>query len=80
MQLPDTSYDRPSKFEDFAQQLDRAAATNPPEKAWLPWPDQTDLTVGTRNTYRWRIKTGELLGDGYEATVRNGYLYARRRP
>ncbi len=79
MKLPDTA-ERQSKFAEFARQLDHAADTNPPEQSWLPWPDQTELTPGSRNTYRWRINTGELLGDGYEAAIRNGYLYARRRP
>ncbi|WP_273407861.1 hypothetical protein [Corynebacterium ureicelerivorans] len=80
MELPTIDQDRPSRYETFARQLDHAAETNPPEKSWLKFPRQTDLTPGTRSVYRWRINAGELLGPGYEAATRAGWLYARKRP
>lgn len=80
MKLPAPNTQRTSRFERFARELDKAAEANPPEKSWLPWPKQTQLTPGTRRTYRTRINSGGLLGPDYEAAVRAGYLYARRRP
>ena len=71
---------RPPIYDTFAQELEEKAAQKPADEAWLPFPDQHDLTPGTRNTYRWRINTGELLGDGYQAAIRAGWLYVRKKP
>lgn len=79
MKLPTIDYDRTSRYEQFARKLDEKAKVKPAEEAWLPFPDQQDLSPGTRNVYRWRINTGELLGDGYEAAVRAGWLYVRKK-
>lgn len=80
MKLPTVEHDRPSRYETFAHELDQKAKVKPADESWLPFPDQHELTPGTRSVYRWRINTGELLGPGYQAAVRAGWLYARKKP
>lgn len=64
-------------YADFAERLDELAEKVPQVEAWLPWPEN-DLTQGTLSVYRWRINTGEMLGDDYQAIMRRGVLYVRK--
>lgn len=80
MELPTINQQRESRYDEFAHELDQKAATHPADESWLPFPDQHELTPGTRSVYRWRINTGELIGPGYEAATRAGWLYARKKP
>lgn len=75
MELPPAT-----KYAEFMQELHDTANSNPPNESWLPFPNQGELTPGTRNTYRNRINSGELLGQEFEARTVKTFLYVRVRP
>lgn len=78
MRLPDTE-PRVGKYNTFVTQLHKAA-NGDPQLWWLKFPGQSALSPGSRTTYRARINSGELLGPGFEARTRNGWLYVRVKP
>lgn len=78
MKLPNIT--RTSIYDQYVDDLHHIATTNPPDETWLPWPNQKTLTEGTRRTYRGLVNRGERLGDGYEARIRDGWLYVRVKP
>ena len=77
-------YARPSKYDDFADELDRLARSKPgdPDDWWLLFPGQENLTYGTLNMYGRRIRDPhhELMGIGFDARLHKHKLWVRRDP
>lgn len=72
---------QPSKYDEFAQQLDAEAANHTdPNEWWLPLPGQDELKQSSLRVYVHRIKNNDMIGIGFEARQRDGVLWVRRDP
>lgn len=58
---------------------DHIARTYAHNTDWAPFPGQSNLKPGTRETYRARINKGLMLQGRYEAKTQDRKLYIRPR-
>ena len=79
MKLPNPPT-KPSIYDQYLHNLHNITKTHPPDETWLPWPNQKNLTIGTRRAYRAMVNRGERLGPGLQARIVGGWLYVRVKP